>query len=219
MKKIIYTFLPAILLFAMATCGVYTSVYSNYDHSIDFSKYNTFAWLPDSGQTARRDSFRNTAYDNDIIRNNVKNFVIRELSERGMRVQVDTPDVLLQLVLLNEKKERIMPYYPPYPLPWPYYMHNPMYFPYYYPYYDYYTYYGWGCTNEYCGYSPAFRDTYVKGTITINMFDRRQKKLVWTGSAEGNIYDPVYIQESIHPAVKRIMQRFPVKTKHSRDED
>lgn len=212
MKKTFTNFFLWIFFTGIAGCTAYTSFYSSYDHSVDFKKYKTFAWLPDSGMVARKDSFRNSAYDNDVIRNNVKNYIAHDLSGRGLRIEVDTPDVLMQLVLLNEKREHyVTDYYPPYRAP--YYYYNPYYHPYYYPYYDFYTYYGWGCYDYYCDYTPAvYKEIYVKGTITINMFDRKQKKLVWTGSAEGNIYDPTYLEQDIHPAVKKIMEKFPLKS-------
>jgi hypothetical protein len=211
----------------MIKCGVYNEIYSEYDHSADFTKYKTFAWLPDSGITARKDSFRNTAYDNDVIRNNAKNYINHQLVERGFKIHVDNPDALFQLVLLNEKKQRIVTYAPPYyPFPYyygayrhyPYYFDGRTYYPYYYPYYDYYTYYGWGCGNYYCGYPYSYKQTYVKGTITVNMFDRKQKKLLWSASAEGNIYDPSTIKEDVHPAINRIMKTFPVKPNKKNDQ-
>lgn len=214
MKKQVKKILFLLLITSTAACGVYSDINTYADSTIDFNKYRTFAWLPDSGMTARADSFRNTAYDNDIIRNNAKNYITHNLNERGLRVQVDNPDLLAQLVLHNEKKERrVATYAPSYPYS-PYYYHqNPFYYPYYYPYYDYYTYYGWGCQNVYCDpFPPDVREeTYVKGTITINMYDRKLKKLVWSGSAEGDIYDPSYIQEAVHPAVNRILKDFPIK--------
>mgnify|MGYP003425293804 FL=1 len=65
----------------------------------------------------------------------------------------------------------------------------------------------------------TYTKTYVKGTITINMYDRKLKKLVWTGSAEGDIYDPRYIQFDVHPAIDRIMKKFPVKSVEPRGKD
>jgi hypothetical protein len=214
MKKTLHA-LFFILFLGITGCTTYTNFRSSYDHNVDFNNYKTFAWLPDSGMTARTDSFRYTAYDNDIIRNNVKNYIALELSQRGLRVEVDSPDVLVQLVLLNEKRERyVTDYYPYYRPPYyPYYFYNPFYHRYYYPYYDHYTFYGWGCSGYYCGYNPSttYKETYVRGTISVNMFDRKLKKLVWTGSAEGNIYDPAYIEEDIHPAVQKIMKSLPIK--------
>jgi hypothetical protein len=118
----------------------------------------------------------------------------------------------VQLVLHNEKRERLVTYAPMYYSPY-YYHLNRFYYPYYYPYYDYYTYYGWGCENYYCDYTSAsvHRQTYVRGSITVNMFDRKLKKLAWAGTAEGDIYDPSYIQDDVHPALNRIMKKFPVK--------
>ncbi len=204
---IIQLILVGILLLVIR-CGTYTNVYSNYDKSIDFSQYKTFAWAPDSGVVVPKDF---EAYDNDIVRNNAKNYITHSMSHRGFLVNTDSPDLVLNLVLLNEKRERIVTYHT-YPYSG-YYFYNPYYFPYYYPRYRYYTWFGWG--------PPYFEDqsttvtkTYVKGTITINMYDRKLKKLIWTGSAEGDIYDPKYIQYDVHPAIDRIMKKFPIKAEH-----
>jgi Domain of unknown function (DUF4136) len=193
------------ILFMAVRCGTYTNVWTNYDRSIDFSQYKTFAWAPDSGAVVPKDL---EAYDNDIVRNNVKNYITHGLTSRGFLVNIDSPDLILNLVLLNEKQEKIMTYHS-YPYNG-YYFYNPYYFPYYYPYYRYYTWYGWGPT-YFDDRTTTVTKTYVKGTITINMYDRKLKKLIWTGSAEGDIYDPKYIQHDVHPAIDRIMKEFPVK--------
>ncbi len=192
---------------AFISCGPYHHVYTNYDKSVDFSRFHTFAWAPDSTGNDAKVSPDLAAYDNDIVRNNAKNYVTHNLTRRGMLVNIDSPDVVFQLVLLNEKKEEIMSYRA-YPYNG-YYYYNPYYFPYYYPYSNFYTLYGWGIP-PYWG-NTIYKRTYVKGTVTINMFDRDQKKLIWTGSAEGDIYDPAYIQFEVHPAIDRIMKRFPIK--------
>ena len=210
MKNKLNSFL-FLFLIGICGCNVYTVTSSYYDRSIDFSKYATFAWLPDSGMTARKDSFRNSAYDNDIIRNNAKNYIAHNLSTKGYRIDVDAPDMLVQLVLFNEKKELKIAEHPP--LPPPYYYRNRFYYPFYYPYYDYYTYYGWGCNTYYCNHIPVYKQTYVKGTITINVYDRTLKKLIWSASAEGDLYDPSYIQDNVHPAIRTILKSFPVKQK------
>lgn len=229
MKKILYSLLSFSFILCLIRCGVYNEIDSEYDHSADFSKYKTFAWLPDSGVTARLDSFRNSAYDNDIIRNNAKNYINHQLVDKGLRIQVNEPDAVFQLVLLNEKKERIVTDFPAYyPGPYyygayrrfPYYFEGRTYYPYYYPYYDYYTYYGWGCSNSYCNNNITYKETYVKGTIIVNMFDRKEKKLLWTARAEGNIYDPSTVKEEVDPAIRKIMKTFPVKsTKKSEASD
>ena len=52
---------------------------------------------------------------------------------------------------------------------------------------------------------------YVEGSITLNVIDRKSNKLVWAGTAKGDIYDAAYINRNIHPAVEAIMKKFPVK--------
>lgn len=210
MRKVLNPYFLLMVFLGILGCSSYTKIYSYSDDSIDFKKYRTFAWLPDSGMSAKKDSFRNAAFDNDIIRNNAKNYVTSDLNKRGLRVQPDSPDALFQLVLRNERLERVVSNAPYYYSPY-YYYRNPIYYPYYYPYYDYYTYYGWDCRNEYCDYSTVHQQVYQRGTITVNMFDRELKRLVWTGSAEGDIYDPSFIQEDVHPTIKRIMNKFPIK--------
>jgi hypothetical protein len=194
----------------MTSCGIYDHVYSSFDRTVDFNNYQTFAWLPDSS-VKESNEFSNSAYDNDIIRNNVKNYINHSLTKKGYQVSTDEPDLLVQLILLNERREKVIIYHT-YP-PRHYYFHNHFYYPYYYPYYRFYTWYGWS-------YPPFWYDevtgetrTYVKGTITVNMYDREQKKLVWTGSAEGDIYDPAYIEFDVHPAINRIMDLFPSRSK------
>lgn len=221
MRKFLFNLVLVASVLCLTKCGVYSDIYSEYDRSTDFSKYKTFAWLPDSGMTIRADTFRNSAYDNDVIRNNAKNYINHQLVERGMRINPDDPDALFQLVLLNEKKQRIITDFPAYyPGPYyygtfrhyPYYFDGRTYYPYYYPYYDYYTFYGWGCANMYCNPNIyTYKQTYVKGTIIINMFDQKNKKLIWTVSAEGNIYDPSTVKEEVDPAIRKMMKKFPVK--------
>ena len=208
-----------IFLFAAITgCSTYNNIYSDYDRSVDFTQYKTFAWLPDTAaQAPQKDALDDPRYDNDIIRNNTKNYVNHCLSNRKYFVSPDSPDVVLQLVLLNEKKERVVTY-PGYNSNQyynsNYYYNNSYYYPYYYPYYDNYTYYNRYDYSSY-NYSPSetYKETYVQGTIIINMYDRKQKKIVWSGVAEGDIYDPEYLQYDIHPAVHDIMETFPIETK------
>jgi hypothetical protein len=59
--------LIGLLFLAIAGCGVYTNITSDYDRSIDFTKYKTFAWLPDKDTVGGE-------YNNQIIRNNARNY-------------------------------------------------------------------------------------------------------------------------------------------------
>ncbi|MGQ0826797.1 MAG: DUF4136 domain-containing protein [Bacteroidota bacterium] len=209
---LLVTIIVAVLF---SKCKTYDNVYSTYDETVDFSRYRTYAWL----DTKRSDTTLH--YNNDIIANNAKNYIDRELTNRGYYVNLDSPDILVELVLINEKKQETVAdpyncdnntYYN--------YSYNPNYNlnPYYSdPYYNNYNYYYQQQFNmpynlADCDYSICSQQTieYIKGTITINLIDRKLNRLVWTGSAEGDIYDPQYLQGEIHPAIKSILLKYPV---------
>ena len=188
-------------IYALTGCGVYTEITTTSDNTADFSKYKSFAWLPDQYDTT------NSPYNNEIIRNNLKNYFGQSFTERGFIVNLDTPDVLLQIVVANKKREREV-INPPRHMHYyycPYYYCSRYYSPY--PYDYYYHHYP-----TYCYAMGYCKETvrYVEGSITLNVVDRKQSKLIWSGTARGDIYDPSYIDEDIHPAVLRIMKNFPV---------
>ncbi|HNE28337.1 MAG TPA: DUF4136 domain-containing protein [Saprospiraceae bacterium] len=190
-------FLAIAGLTAMAGCRAYNKVYSDYDRTADFSRYKTFAWLPD------RDT-ANTTSNNQIIRNNTLNYFTHCMGERALQAELDSPDVLLQLVVRSLPKQLTMtsavysgspgggrynPYY--YPHPNNYYYHSPFFY---------------GNTRY-----VTERYDYAESTITLNVYDRRQSRLVWTGTAQGDLFDPAYMADNLHPAVYRILKKFPIK--------
>jgi hypothetical protein len=67
----------AIAALVLNDCNAYNNFYSDYDKSADFSKYKTFAWLPNKADTS------NGAYNNKIIRNNIRNYFRQCTSGRG----------------------------------------------------------------------------------------------------------------------------------------
>jgi len=211
LKNVFPLLLIAAVLGLFQACSTYTNFYSNYDRSVDFTKYKTIAWLSDANlPPSPTDTGIDARYDNDIIRNNTKNYINHCFSNRHYKVDSQEPDLLLELVLLNEKKDRVVTV-PDYSYS-NYYYNNSYYYPYYYPYYDYYTYGSWDYY-PYSTTSQSYTETYVEGTIILNLYDRESKKLIWTGVAEGDIYDPEYLQYDIHPAVHKIIEQYPVKSK------
>ena len=200
-KKIFFPFIAIILL---TGCSVYNNISSDYDRSVDFTKYKTFAWLPDKDST-------NTPTNNQIIRNNTINYFSHCMGAREMKANVDTPDVLLQLVVNSVKKETTVtsPVYNSYSN---YYYSNP----YYYPYPSSYYYRSQSFSNYY-NYNHGYitqKIEYTQSTITLNVIDRKENKLIWKGTAEGDLYDPSYIEDNLHPAVYDILNNYPVKPIH-----
>lgn len=205
MKMNIWILSIAIIMGLVGCSTAYNAVSTNYDRSVDFSQYKTFAWLPDKADTA------NTPYNNEIIRNNIRNYFGQCMSDRGYKFNSESPNILMQLVITNAKKERVITSYPSNYYYRPYYFGSFYYTPYPFGYYyRHYPTYGYGYSG-FPGYSSAQKQEYVNGSITLNFIDRKNNKLVWTGTAEGDIYDPSQISKNLHPAVHNILDQYPVK--------
>jgi Domain of unknown function (DUF4136) len=198
-KAFLFGFMATIVVFFSA-CNAYNEISSTADPKVNFAQYKTFAWLSDKADTT------NSPYNNEIIRDNIRNYFSKEMSDRGFKVNVEHPDLLCELVVQNEphtirRVYRDNYYYTPY------YVRSRYYFPYerryYYLYYpDFY----------YSNPRPrVVMDRHINNTVTLNIVDAKARKLLWTGSVEADIYDPAVIQKDIHPAIIKLMKRFPVK--------
>ncbi len=203
MKKIIWITAVTFIAILFGCKDSYNNVSSEYDKSIDFTKYKTFSWLPDAADTI------NSPYNNALIRNNIRNYFGLCMSDRGYSFDTENPDLSMQLVITNTKKGMLdsthaADYY-----------YNPYYYGSYYysPYYYGYYYSGHGSyRDDYVGHYPAHNQQYTDGAITLIFIDRKTNKVVWSGTAEGNIYDPSNISKDLHPAVHSIIDEYPVKS-------
>ena len=205
MKKIIWITTSILIVILIGCSTTYNAVSSDYDRSADFTKYKTFAWLPDKADTS------NTRYNNEIIRNNIRNYFGLCMSDRAYKFDGENPDLLMQLEITNAKKERVVTSYPSSYYNRPYYYGSHYYTPYSFGYYyRNYSTYGYGYSG-YPGYSTTQKQQYINGSITLNLIDTKANKLVWSGTAEGDIYDPSHISSDLHPAVHSILDEYPVK--------
>lgn len=202
------TFLLCLLASIMlSSCGnSFKKISSDYDRSADFSNYKTYAWLDKNVKHSE------TPYDNEIVENNIKNYVDNELEKRNYTASNDAPDLLFELVLSDKEKVSTssVPVYssPQYPYPvTSYRYYNP-------------GNYRWNqhIYNNYSYVRPSYRigtrivkTPYNHAAITIHVFDRIKNRLVWTGTAKGDVYDDNYSKKDIHPAVIKILDQYPVK--------
>jgi len=204
MKKIVWI-TTSILLITLVSCNtIYNAVSVNYDDSIDFSKYKTFAWLPDKADTI------NTPYNNQLIRKNIRKYFGQCMSDRAYSLDRKHPDLLMQLVIRNSTKKITVnnytsSYYNSPPL-----IESSYNSTYNDDYYSDYSVYDYDYLND-LEYSADPKETYVNGAISLNIIDRETKKIVWSGTAKGNIYDPAEIDLDLHPAVHRLLNEYPVK--------
>jgi hypothetical protein len=194
-KQSICTFIVLFFLVAVTGCGNYIKTYADYDRNINFSGFKTYAWLNNHQPHAP------TPFDNDIIENNIKNYAEHELANRGYVADADNPDVLIEVKLSNQNKINTTntPVYSTYPNSYFYYNQNN---------------YRWnphGYTQPYQIGNRVTRTEFVRATITINVIKRDANQLIWTGTAEDDIYDLQNKDKDLHPAIDKIMQRYPIR--------
>lgn len=193
MKTIKFISVIATVILFLTSCSVY-KIASDKDSTIDFSKYKTFAWYAKNPQ-----SFKNSQFDNQIIESNIKNYVSAELKKRGMTVNVDNPDVLLDYSLMIENKTEQA--------------QNPIYsHPYNYGYYNPYR----PMANQYIYSSTiiGYKTTnvpYKEGTLTISMVDKSNNRVVWRGWSEGTLTDAQSYESDLHNDIHKILKKYPLK--------
>jgi hypothetical protein len=199
MKKVFLFGLFGTLIVLFSACNVYTQINSTTDPKANFLKYKTFAWLADKADTT------NSPYNNEIIRNNIRNYFSKEMSDRGYTVYTEQPDLLLELTIKNEPHTIRQVYRGNYNYS-RYYFRSIYYSPferqYYYTHYHRYFY-----TSP---YPQVVTDAHINNAVTLNIIDAKERKLLWSGSVEADIYDPSVIQKDIHPAIIKLMKLFPV---------
>lgn len=194
--------LPILALLLLAVgCSVYSVVSSDKDKTTDFTKYKTYAWLPD------KDNSDNTL-NNQIMRNNIKNYFTHEFVDNyGLTANTETPVVLMEFTVTVAKKTKTEKHPVNNYSYGNYYNNNTPNYSYSYPYsynaypnnnYSNHRYYSYQPNRyNYNGYNSGYhyQTTYIKEThnytqsdITINMIDSKTNELVWTANAQTDVY-------------------------------
>ena len=179
-------------------CNVYREIEVKYDKKQDFSAYKTFAWLPDT------DSAGNTEFNNDFIRNKTKNYIGHCMDERDYKIELLEPDLLMKVTWLDHPREVEL--------------NGPATFPEYYdPYYyndpdNFYIYNG--PTQSYVNPYDSYYENpqklrYSHGGVVLDVIDRKTKETIWHGVALGDLYDPKVLYRDLHPAIHKMMRKFP----------
>lgn len=98
-SKTIFFKICLIVSIVVSGYTMFNNIHSNYDRSVNFTRYKTFAWL---------NSQKSSPYYNAVSENNTKSLVDHHFKVRGYIVDTINPDVLLELALKSEKlKEEI----------------------------------------------------------------------------------------------------------------
>jgi hypothetical protein len=175
------------LLFLVIITAVSCStvkVSSDYDKSAGFAGYKTYAFTEES---------QNIQLD-DLNKNRILSAVSTELTAKGFTKSDSNPDVLIDIKIKGEQKQTATA----------------------------------NTSGGYGGYGAGYRygwgggfstttinyDTYVDGTLFVDMIDASKKQLVWQGRGTKTI-DPDAGQkkreDNINYAIKQIFMTYPPK--------
>src|SRR5215472_6832852 len=160
-------------------------VKTGYDKSADFSRYKTFAWIPSTVPAT-----------NPVLATLINADIEHELNQKGLRKVDSNPDLLVKSYGgADEVAGGFAPPDPGYtasggaPLP--------------------------GDTMWVGALPPTPVPQVMHGSITVDLIDARQKRLVWRGTARGKMdYDKrEKLLDQANKAVSEIFKKYPPPAK------
>jgi hypothetical protein len=175
-----------LLVVFIATSCSSIKISSDFDRTAAFSSYKTYKFTEEAL----------TLPVNDLNRNRLLGAVEAELGAKGFTKSDSNPDVLIDLKLKGEQKQTATATstggYGGYG-------------------YGYGYRYGWGG-----GFSTTTinYDTYVDGTLFVDMIDVKKQQLVWQGRGTKTVDPDANEQkreQNINYAVKQIFMKYPPK--------
>lgn len=174
---------------SLAGCASAPDVYSQVAPGSDFRAIQTYGFVTEP-------STDRAGYQS-LVTNFLKVAIAQQLDARGLRYEPQNPDVVLNFFILTDEKiqTRQTPT-----------MSGGGYYGYRGGYYD-----GFGGPRGGMGYETTVQQ-YTQGTLTIDMADPKQRKLLWEGTVKGRVTkkDIKNLEGTIDQAVRDIFTRFPV---------
>jgi len=160
-------------------------VSSDYDQARDFSKYKSYGWLAEKRPVATGIP----ALDTPMVQSRIKSGVDLSLTGKGFAEVAENPDLWVNYQLTAEQKLDV---------------HRDD---------NAFLYSPSGTEIEMSPPDESIRQ-YEEGTLVINVFDAREKKLVWRGIGQGQLRgevasDPEKSEQRIHAAVAEVLASFP----------
>jgi len=184
-----------IIAILVASCG--PRVQTMRPNEADLSKYETFAYLPNSN-----DQLTNKAYSNLTVNTTVVDAINMNMKKEGYSLDRDNPDLLV-LVSTKTNMETATttdPVYATYPYSYPINSIS--------PYYNSYYYRGYNNFTNVVGYDTDTY-TYQEGTVVVDIIDRKTNENVWKGKSSKNIYNQSE-RAAIIGLVDNIFKEYPL---------
>ncbi len=178
--------LPIVMLLAIAgyliSCGPSLKVSSDYDKSVNFDQYKTFALY-------KSDSIHDAI--SPLNQQRIVNAVKDEMVKKGFQENTGNPDVLVNITAILQNRVAVSS-------TTDYYGYGGMYRPYY---------WGGGMGSATTNYNVQ---QYKDGSLIIDVIDANSKKLLWQGTGNKEIDKPAKDPDTVIPkAIASIMESFP----------
>jgi len=173
----------------IASCASKPDIKTDYDHSIDFGQYKTYAFFNPMGIESPNYS--------SIYGSIFREAISKEMQSRGY-TKSDNPDLLINVSGRMQDKTKVTTTSDPYM--------SGGYYGYRRGRYGAWGGYGYGTTTHV--------SNYTEGTVNVDMVDRVQKRMVWEGVAVGRVKENKTNEETrnnIHAGIQEMFSGYPFR--------
>ncbi|MBF7091995.1 DUF4136 domain-containing protein [Flavobacterium sp. ALJ2] len=175
--------LPIIVLSLIYSCGPSVKVTNDYDRSVDFLQYKTFAVYDLKAQEGQM---------SQLNADRVTNAIRVEMINKGFAEVITNPDLKINAVTILKDKKKVTSNSD-------FYGYGGMYRP--------YGYWGGGMMTGVTSYNTY---DYVDGSLIIDIVSAKTQKLIWQGIGNTELDKrPDNPDEFISSSVKKILAGFP----------
>ena len=160
----------------------------NYDPSVDFSAYKTYAFMADMAENKEPYQSLEATY--------LKKALARELEKSGLQATTTDPDLLINFNANLQDKTKVTTSPS---------MYSSAYYGYRRGYYDPWVGYGYG--------TETHVSQYTEGTFNIDLIDPKTKRLVWEAVGVGRISDDTFenLEQKVAEGVPRFFALYPFR--------
>ena len=185
MRRALFSLFSLCAVVLLAACAS-TKVHVDFDPEADFSSFETFAFR-DTEETSLAEAA-------PLVHGRLIRAIEARLEANGLKKVEDDPDVYVTYHTSTREEVQVntSTYGYGYPDPWswdPYWGRR-------------YSRYGWGGVSG----STTTVSNYQVGTLVIDLWDAREKSIVWRGAAEGRVKDdPARLSAGIEDVIDRMV--------------
>lgn len=188
LRPLTYSVLGLSLMLGASSCAstARVGVTSDYDHSVNFRAYRTWAWYPQ--QRPDTEGGPAQGYES-FLDKRIRTAVEQQLGQKGLTMVEASanPDVYVAYSARVEDKQRAVA--------------SP-YGPYGYPYYGYG--YGYGSL-----YNRGYVTEYKAGTLILDFVDANRKELAWRGQGQAQVDNQTISEAEVQRIVTSILGNYP----------